>query len=95
MYNDLSVKTRSISVEFCGFVVNELECNKMVSKFELQSYYYFHFWTNTYGKGIKPHLPFHRPVLLPKFKYPVYPTALLIAGGRRWVHVFLKDIPGK
>ena len=35
-----------------GVVVYVLDCNIIVSKFELQSRYYIHFWTNTLGKGM-------------------------------------------
>ena len=28
-----------------------------VSEFELQSRYYVHIWTNTFGKGMKPVIP--------------------------------------
>ena len=31
-------------------VANELNCDIVVSKFELQSRHYDHFWTNTRGK---------------------------------------------
>ena len=31
-------------------VANVFNCNIIESKFELQSYYYIHFWTNTLGK---------------------------------------------
>ena len=34
-----------------GIVANMLNCNIIVSKFELQSHYYVHFWTNTLGKN--------------------------------------------
>ena len=33
-------------------VTNELDCDIVVKKFELQSHYYIHFQTNTLGKGI-------------------------------------------
>ena len=29
-----------------------LDCDFVVSEFELQSRYYFHFWINTFGKGM-------------------------------------------
>ena len=31
----------------------------VLSKFELQSYYYIHIRTNTFGKGINPIIPPH------------------------------------
>ena len=39
-----------------GAVVNLLDCDIVVSKFELLCYY-IHFWTNTPGKGKKPITP--------------------------------------
>ena len=36
----------------CGVVANVLDCNIVVSKFELQSCYYIHLWTNTLEKDI-------------------------------------------
>ena len=35
-------------------LVNVLNCNIVVSEFELQSCYYVDFWTNTHGKGMIP-----------------------------------------
>ena len=35
-------------------MVKALDCGTKVSEFELQSRYYVHFWTNTYGKGMDP-----------------------------------------
>ena len=32
-----------------GVVTNLLDCDIIVSEFELQSHTYVHFWTNTYG----------------------------------------------
>ena len=32
-------------------------CNIVVKKFELQSHYYIHFWTNALKKGMKPFSP--------------------------------------
>ena len=43
------------------FVANALDCDIVVSEFELQSRYYVHFRTNTLGKGMNPLL---RPQLL-------------------------------
>ena len=37
-----------------GIMVKVMDCGIVVSKFELQSRYYVHFWTNTLGKGINP-----------------------------------------
>ena len=36
----------------CGVMANMLECDFVVSEFELQSCYYVHFRTNNLGKGI-------------------------------------------
>ena len=38
----------------CCIVANMLDCDNLVSKFKLQSSYYFHFWTNTLRKAMKP-----------------------------------------
>ena len=38
----------------CDIVANVLECDLIVSEFELQSRYYIHFQTNTLGKHIYP-----------------------------------------
>ena len=32
-----------------------------LSKFELQTRYYIHFWTNALGKGMNPHYSTHTP----------------------------------
>ena len=40
-----------------GVVVNMLDCDIIASKFELQSWYYIHFQTNTYGKSTDPLMP--------------------------------------
>ena len=37
-----------------GVVVNVLDCDIVVSKFEIQSWYYVHFQTNAFGKGMNP-----------------------------------------
>ena len=37
-----------------GAVANVVDCDILVSKFELQSGYYAHFRTNTLGKGRTP-----------------------------------------
>ena len=37
-----------------GIVVKVLDCDIVVREFELELRYYFHFRTNTIGKGIKP-----------------------------------------
>ena len=31
-----------------------IDCSFKVSKFEIQSHYYIHFWTNTHGKAMNP-----------------------------------------
>ena len=36
----------------CSVVANELDCDMVVSEFDLQSRDYVQFWTNTIGKGI-------------------------------------------
>ena len=33
-------------------MVNAIDCGIVVSKFELQSLYYIHFWTNDFEKGM-------------------------------------------
>ena len=38
----------------CNIVANMLDCDIVVSKFELQSHYYIHFKTNALRKGINP-----------------------------------------
>ena len=38
-------------------VANVLDCDNVVSEFELQSSYYIHFRIDTFGKGINPLLP--------------------------------------
>ena len=40
-----------------GIVAKVLDCYIIVSKFKLQSGYYFHFWTSIFGKGINPLIP--------------------------------------
>ena len=35
-------------------MVKAMDCKIVVSKFELQSCYYVHFWANSLGKGINP-----------------------------------------
>ena len=42
---------------FRGVVANMLDCDIVVSEFELQSRYYVHLRTNTLGKGINLLLP--------------------------------------
>ena len=37
---------------FCGVVVDVLDCDIIVSEFELLSYYFVHFWTNALAKGM-------------------------------------------
>ena len=37
-----------------GVVANEQGSHVAVKEFELQSYYYVPFWTNTVGKGMSP-----------------------------------------
>ena len=37
-----------------GVMVKAIDCRNVVSEFELQSRYYVHFWTNTFGNGMNP-----------------------------------------
>ena len=37
-------------------MAKELDCDLEVSEFELQSQYYVHFRTNTFRKGMNPHI---------------------------------------
>ena len=41
-----------LSGSLYGIVVDILECNMVVSEFELQPRYYVYFQTNTLGKGM-------------------------------------------
>ena len=45
-----------ISVDGCprGVMVKAMDCEIVVSEYELQSRYYFHFRTNTFRKGMNP-----------------------------------------
>ena len=36
----------------CCVMVKVLDCGIVVSKFEFQSYYHVHFWSNTLQKGM-------------------------------------------
>ena len=40
-----------------GVMVKVMDCRIVVSKFKLQSLRYFHFRTNTLGKGMSPLIP--------------------------------------
>ena len=40
--------------EVCGVLAHPPECDIMGNEFKLQSYYYIHFLTNTFQKGMKP-----------------------------------------
>ena len=40
-----------------GALANALDCDIVVSEFELQSCYYVHFQINTLGKGMKSFFP--------------------------------------
>ena len=40
-----------------GIVVNVMNCDIVVSEFELQPHYHIHFRANTFGKGINPLKP--------------------------------------
>ena len=42
---------------FSRVVANVLDCDIIVSKFELQAHYDVHFQTNTTGKGMNPLTP--------------------------------------
>ena len=35
-------------------MANVLDCDRVVSELKLQLHYYTHFWTNTFGKILKP-----------------------------------------
>ena len=35
-------------------MVKALDCGIVVNEFELQSRYYFHYWTNALGKSMNP-----------------------------------------
>ena len=52
IFNDLLFHNKAGSS--CGIMANKLDCNIVVSKFELQLFYYNQFWTNTLEKGINP-----------------------------------------
>ena len=41
----------------CGVVANVLDCDVSENNFKLQLCYYIHFWTNAFGKGMKPLIP--------------------------------------
>ena len=40
-----------------GVVANIFDCDIGVSEFKPHSHYYIHFWTNTLGKAMNPHIP--------------------------------------
>ena len=40
----------------CGVLANVLDCDILVSEFELPSRYYVHFQINTLGKDMNPHM---------------------------------------
>ena len=42
---------------FLGVVANMMDCDIVVSEFELQSRYYYHFLSNTLGKGMNLLIP--------------------------------------
>ena len=46
-------------------MANVLECDIVVSKFELQLHYYVHFRTNTFGKGMNPLIPLVMGLVVP------------------------------
>ena len=54
-----------------GVMVKSLDCRIVVSEFELQSRYYVHFWTNTFGKGMNP-------LILPSMGYLNGTTTVLL-----------------
>ena len=41
----------------CSVVANMLDCDIVVSKFDVQSRYYVHFWTNTFKQSMSLYLP--------------------------------------
>ena len=49
-------KTKFVGWGPDGVKVKALDCGIVLNKFELQSCYYIHFWTNTLGKNMKPPL---------------------------------------
>ena len=40
-----------------GVEAKVLDCDLKVSKIELQTFYYIHFWTNSLGKGMNSFIP--------------------------------------
>ena len=36
----------------CGILINVLNCDIVVEEFKPQWYYYIHFWTNAFEKGM-------------------------------------------
>ena len=53
-----------------GVVDNVLDCNIIIQEFNLQSHYYAHFWTNTFGKGMNS-------LIFPPMDY-IVPLMLLV-----------------
>ena len=41
----------------CGGMANVLDCDIIATDFKLQSSYYVHFWSFTFGKGMNPLIP--------------------------------------
>ena len=58
-----------------GVVANMLDCNIVVSEFELQFRNYVYFWTNTFGKGIN---------LLVTLHYELSSTSTILIQGLLW-----------
>ena len=51
IYNNYVFRRSPLSV--AAYV---LDCDIIINKFKLQSHYYIHFWTNTFGERYKPFL---------------------------------------
>ena len=49
-----NVNSPSIAESLYCIMANVLDCDIVVSEFELQVCYYIHVWTNTLGKGMNP-----------------------------------------
>ena len=60
----------------CSVVSNVLDCDVIVSEFELQKNYYIHFWINTLRKGMNLLIPpaMGYIVLLLSFLHPITKT---------------------
>ena len=52
IYSKFETIDKFLGESLYNIVTNVLDCNIMVSMFEFQSYYYIHFQTKTFGKGM-------------------------------------------